>query len=138
MFKKIFIIVAGSFFLIGLSVAAPLTPQQINQNFARYTEPVSASESTFRDSLVGIINQLQAMKPLIVQAENAQPPHARVQLHFTPWQSADGQWHSGLQTDLNQIQAALIAALNTTQVEPRTVLPLKADFIDSSLTHSGP
>ena len=41
-----------------------------------------ATESQMKDTLVEIINQLQAAKLLINQAQNEQPTNPRIEIHF--------------------------------------------------------
>lgn len=99
------------------------------QSFALTTQPSSYQSMAYRSAIVAIINQLQSVKPLITQAEDAAPKNARITLHFESWKDQYGKAHNGVRNDIDAIQSALIQALNNTAIEPRPIQPLKADFI---------
>ena len=88
-----------------------------------------ASESQMKDTLVEIINQLQAAKLLINQAQNEQPANPRVKIHFDAWVDANKQKHQGLRQDIEAIQQALMQAVNQQTIEPRSYAPVTDDFI---------
>lgn len=97
--------------------------------FALTTNPATNQSMAYRSAIVAIINQLQRVKPTITQAENAAPSNAPITLHFERWKDRYGHFHNGVRNDIDAIQAALIQALNRTPVEPRSIQPLKADFV---------
>lgn len=90
---------------------------------------IYADTAQMNMTLTKIINQLQALKPLITQAERQQLKNSRYQIHFNTWCDSHGQIHQGLRQDINTIQASLIIAMNRTQVTPRAVQPIRGDFI---------
>lgn len=80
--------------------------------------------------LIQIINQLDALKPLILAAQNAQLSDKRVQFHYTRYQDSQGQLHNGLLEDTESVKAGVVQYLNQPTVEPRTVRPLQGDYLD--------
>lgn len=90
---------------------------------------VYADTAQMKTTLVKIVNQLEAIKPLIEQAKQEQPANSRIKVHFDSWIGADGQVHNGLRQDIDTIQQALIHAINQTQVDPRVYQPIKGDFV---------
>lgn len=90
-----------------------------------------ANEDAFNQTLVRIINQLNAINPLINEALQSQPKNARIQLHLEQFEGADNQKHNGLREDLSAIKKALIAYLNKPAIAPRAIKPLALDYIDS-------
>jgi RAQPRD family integrative conjugative element protein len=88
-----------------------------------------ADDEQMKENLVKIINQLQAIKPLIYQAEKSQIDNPRVKIHFDSWIDGNGVKHAGLRNDVEAIQQSLIAAINQESVEPRIYQPIKNDFV---------
>lgn len=76
-----------------------------------------------------MVNQLEAVKPLINQAKSEQSANPRVKIHFDAWVGPDGKKHNGLRQDIEGIQAALINAINAQNVGPREYQPIKGDFV---------
>ncbi len=91
-----------------------------------------ADDAQMRSSLVKMINQLQAMQQLVNQAEAEQSANPRIRVHFDGWIGPDGTSHQGLRQDIAMIQSALLQAVNTPLVEPRSYPPLNDDFIGGS------
>ena len=82
-------------------------------------------------TLVKIVNQLQALKPLINQAKNEQTANPRYKVHFNSWVGSDGIKHSGLKNDIEEIQKALVAAIQNSDSSPREYGPIKGDYVGS-------
>lgn len=93
--------------------------------------PAFADEAQMKETLIKIINQLQAIKPLINEAENEQPKNSIIQIHFEKFEGEDGKIHNGLRQDIEGIQKALILATKRQKIEPRKYKPIKHDFIKS-------
>ncbi len=91
--------------------------------------PAHANDAQMRETLVRIINQLQQIKPLIAQGKRQQSVNPRIKVHFDRFKGPDGQWHNGLQQDINNIQQSLIQIVNQESVEPRTFQSVDDDFI---------
>ena len=91
-----------------------------------------ATEAQMKSTLVQIINQLQALKPLINQAQAEQPKNPRIKIHFDSWRDAQGKKHNGLRQDIEQIQQALITTINKQSIEPRSYTPIANDFTGDS------
>ncbi|MFN7098252.1 MAG: RAQPRD family integrative conjugative element protein [Gammaproteobacteria bacterium] len=94
--------------------------------------PVFADNEQMNTTLVQLINQIDAMMPLIDQAENEQDKQASEQFHFDTFTSADGKAHNGLRQDLLEVKRALIAQINQPALSPRTVAPLQGDYVSPS------
>ncbi len=94
-----------------------------------FMAPAYSNDAQMKNTLVKIVNQLEAIKPLINQAQEQQSENPRVKVHFDSWIGPDGTHHNGLRQDINAIQAALINAINKQSIEPRIYKPIKDDFI---------
>jgi len=88
-----------------------------------------ASEDALNQTLVRIINQINAVMPLLDEAKSELEPNARITLHIDAFESADGNIHPGLRNDLLSIRNALIDYINKPVIEPKTIEPLALDFI---------
>ena len=66
-----------------------------------------ASEENEKVYLVQIINQLDAIKPLIIAAKNEQAKNIRVQFHYTAFRDSNGKLHNGLLEDIAEIKKVL-------------------------------
>lgn len=87
-----------------------------------------ANTDQMKITLVKIINQLQAIKPLINQAKTQQDVHPREKINFDVWQDNAGKTHNGLRQDIEAIQHSLIMSINQKNTEPRIYKPIKGDF----------
>ncbi len=90
----------------------------------------SASDELFNEQLVRIINQLNAIKPLINDAQSYQSP-SPVKLHLKAFIGADNRRHNGVSEDVELIKQGLIAYLNKPMAAPKKVSPIAGDFIAS-------
>jgi RAQPRD family integrative conjugative element protein len=88
-----------------------------------------ADNAQMNETLAMIVNQLEAIKPLIIKAEQQQTDHPRYTIHFDAWVDARGVKHHGLSDDINLIQTALIQAINRENQDPRSYQPLSDDFV---------
>ena len=91
--------------------------------------PLSYADTTMNETLVRIVNQLDALLPLIDQAEREQPPNQRVMFHFSSFEGSDGELHTGLREDVMSMKAAILAQLDQAQIDPENVTPVENDFI---------
>ena len=89
----------------------------------------SANDAALNQTLVRIINQINAIMPLLDEAQSEIEPNTRIRLHIEPFQGSDGNLHPGLRTDLLSIRNALIDYINKPAIEPKTIKPLALDFI---------
>lgn len=81
--------------------------------------------------LVQLLNQLDAMTPTLLAAEQEQPKNQRLQFHYTVWRDSHGQSHNGVLEDIKAIKQGILEKLNNTAtIEPRTVNPIRADYLD--------
>lgn len=88
-----------------------------------------ASEEALNQTLVRVINQINAVMPLLDEAQTEIEPNTRIQLHIESFEGSDGRSHPGLRDDLLIIRNALIAYINKPILEPKTIKPLALDFI---------
>lgn len=88
-----------------------------------------ASEENLNQTLVRVINQINAIMPMLDEAKNEIEPNTRIQLHIEAFEGADNKKHPGLRNDLLSIRNALIDYINTPAIEPKTIKPLALDFI---------
>ena len=88
-----------------------------------------ASDAELNTTLVRVINQLNAILPLLDDAEDEIDPNARIHLHIDSFEGADGLKHPGVRDDVRSIRNALINYINKPAIEPKTVKPLAFDFI---------
>lgn len=88
-----------------------------------------ASEEALNQTLVRVINQINAIMPLLDEAKSEIEPNARITLHIDRFNGADGKPHEGLRDDLLDIRNALIDYINKPVIAPKTIQPLALDFI---------
>ena len=88
-----------------------------------------ASEAELNNTLVRVINQLNAILPLLDEAEDEIEPNARIRLHIDSFEGSDGNTHPGLRDDIKQVRNALIEYINKPAIEPKTVKPIALDFV---------
>ena len=88
-----------------------------------------ASQAQMNETLVKMVNQLEAVKPLINQAKQEQSANPRIKIHFDSWMSVDGKTHQGLRQDIEAIQASLISAIDRKNSDPKVYQPIKGDFV---------
>lgn len=96
-----------------------------------YSLSVFASEENEKLYLVQMINQLNAMKPLITAAANEQPKNARLKFHYHAFHNANGIKQNGLFEDINVIKKALQDRLSHIGTEPRQFKPIQGDYIEN-------
>lgn len=82
--------------------------------------------------LVQILNQLDAIQPLILTAQKEQPKNTRVQFHYTKYRDSQGQLRNGLLEDVQAIRNGIEQNLKDIPIEPRTVTPIKGDYLDNN------
>ena len=89
----------------------------------------AANNPDLNETLVRVINQLNAIMPLLDEAKHEITPNARIQLHIEQFEDANGQYHAGLRDDLLTIRNALIDYINQPIIAPRKITPLAMDFV---------
>ena len=89
-----------------------------------------ASEREERIYLIQILNQLHAIKPLVIAASLQQPKTNRIQFHYVTYKDANKKQHNGLLDDLNQIETGIQNKLNHVPIEPSRPSPIKGDYIE--------
>ena len=89
----------------------------------------TANDAELNNTLVRVINQINAILPLLDEAQSEIEPNARIRLHVDSFEGSDGKVHAGVRDDLQQVRNALIAYINKPAVEPKKVKPLAFDFV---------
>lgn len=88
-----------------------------------------ATQAELNQTLVRIINQINAILPLLDEAKEEMEAGSRIRLHIESFEGSDNQKHAGVRDDLLAIRQGLIDYINKPAIEPKTVKPLKFDFI---------
>lgn len=88
-----------------------------------------SSEAELNRTLIRVINQINAILPLLDEAAGEVEPDSRITLHVDAFIGSDGKKHSGVRDDLLAIRNSLIDFINKPAVSPKTVKPLALDFI---------
>ena len=88
-----------------------------------------ANDAALNDTLVRIINQLNATLPLLDEAQDQITKYSRVQLHIDHFEGPDGKTHPGVRQDILSIRNALIDFINKPALAPKTIQPLALDYI---------
>jgi len=88
-----------------------------------------ASDEALNQTLVRVINQINAVMPLLDEAKSEVEPNARITLNIDTFEGADGKSHPGLRDDLLSIRNSLIDYINKPVVAPKTIKPLALDFV---------
>jgi RAQPRD family integrative conjugative element protein len=91
--------------------------------------PAFCDQDQMKITLVKMVNQLEAMKPLITEAERQQSENPRIVLHFEDWTDSEGELHHGFRTDLEAMQTGLLEIINQEDTDPRSLPSLKGDFV---------
>lgn len=89
-----------------------------------------AGEREERIYLIQILNQLHAIKPLVIAASLQQSKTNRIQFHYVAYKDANKKQHNGLLDDLNQIETGIQNKLNHVPSEPSLLSPIKGDYIE--------
>lgn len=87
-----------------------------------------ADDAGLNETLVRIINQINAIQPLLDEAKLQVYPNQRIQFHVEHFEGPDGKQHPGLRGDLLSIRNALIDVINHPVIAPRVIEPLALDF----------
>jgi len=86
--------------------------------------------------LIQVLNQLDAMKPLILAAKKEESEHQRMQFHYTAWRDSHGQLHNGLLEDIQAIKAGIAEKLHAPTIEPRVMDPIQGDYFNADTNGS--
>jgi RAQPRD family integrative conjugative element protein len=95
---------------------------------AFFSMKVMADETHERMYLTQIVNQLSAIKPLIVSANHEQVPDTRIKFHYSAYRDANNTLHNGLLEDINEIQKGIEEKLNQKMSEPRHFVKIRGDY----------
>ncbi len=87
--------------------------------------------------LTQILNQLNAIQPLIVAAAKTQEKNTRIQFHYTQYPDAEKQIHNGLLEDIQAIKKGIEEQLNQIAIEPRHIQPIQGDYLNNPQRMNG-
>ena len=90
---------------------------------------VQAGTDQMNQMMVRMINQIDALFPLIEQASKEQDKTARVQFHFNNWIDANRVKHDGLKENLLEIRAALVNQMNQSNLTPKQIASMNGDYV---------
>ncbi len=94
-----------------------------------------ANETREKIYLTQIINQLEAIKPLVVSANQEQERGARIKFRYTSYRDANGVSHNGLLEDINAIEKGIQKKLNHAISEPRHFQAINGDYLNLKEVH---
>lgn len=89
-----------------------------------------ANESDERIYLIQILNQLDAMQPMIIAAQKAEPLNTRIRFHYTKFTDAQGNVRNGLLEDIQSIKQGIEEEINKVPIEPRVIKAINGDYIN--------
>lgn len=89
----------------------------------------TAANPSLNETLVRIINQINAITPLLNQAKAELNKQERIQLHIERFKDAKGVYHAGVREDLLTIRKGLIDYINQPTIAPVKIQPLSNDFV---------
>ena len=98
-------------------------------SFMMFSALSFSTQVELNETLVRVINQLNATLPLLDEAQNEIAPNARIQLHIDSFEGPDNKIHAGLRDDVLTIRNALVEYINKPAIEPKTVKPIAFDFV---------
>ncbi len=78
--------------------------------------------------LTQILNQINAVKPLIIAASHEQPKSNRIQFHYSKYMDSSGNLHNGLLEDLIEIENGIRQKLEAIPEEPNHFKPINGDY----------
>lgn len=91
--------------------------------------PCAANNPDLNETLVRIINQINAIMPLLDEAQIQITPNSRIQLQIENFEDNKGHPHAGLREDLLSIRNGLIDYINQPIIAPRKINALELDFV---------
>lgn len=94
-----------------------------------------ANEAREKIYLTQIINQLKAIKPLVVSAHQEQEKGARIKFLYTSYRDSNGVPHNGLLEDINAIEKGIQKKLNPAISEPRHFQAINGDYLNLKEAH---
>ena len=81
------------------------------------SQPAMASRNAERQALAQLINELDALQPVIEHAQHNADQDARIRFHY-----------DCLRTDVERIRSGIQIHLIQPRQQPRTIPPLKGDY----------
>jgi RAQPRD family integrative conjugative element protein len=89
-----------------------------------------ANEENEKMYLIQMLNQLDALKPLVIAASEEQVKNTRVKFHYTSFMNSSGKPQNGLLDDINEIEKGIHARINQTDVAPHKFDAINGDYIN--------
>ena len=79
--------------------------------------PAMADTDGEREALARLVHEIDALAPLIAQAQSQADPNARIRFRY--------DW---LREDLGRVRSGIQAQIDAPRAEPRKVEPLRGDY----------
>lgn len=96
-----------------------------------FSTVIYASEANENAYLIQMLNQLEALKPIIMAASKEQLSQSRIQFHYSAYRDRSGQLHNGLFDDITAIENGIKEQLNQKSIEPHRFTAIKGDYVNS-------
>lgn len=88
-----------------------------------------ANEEKERAYLFQLLNQLEAMKPLVISVSKEQSKTTRRPFNYMGYCDSHGKFHNGLINSINQIEQEIHTELYHLTVEPHKLPAIKDDYL---------
>ena len=95
-----------------------------------FTSVTTADNEAMKEVLIRVVNQIDAIMPLLEEAQWQQEKETMTQFHFEEFMDAQGRKHGGLRGDLLAVREGIIAHINNPTIEPRYSAPIEADYVE--------
>ena len=93
-----------------------------------FSTSIMASNEQEKIYLTQIINQLDALRPLILAADKEQDQNNRIKFHYFTYRDSNENPHNGLLEDVIAIKKGIQERLNQSTPEPRNFQKIKGDY----------
>lgn len=92
---------------------------------------VIANNEQERIYLTQIVNQLEALRPLILAADKEQEKTNRIKFHYFAYFDSNEKKHNGLLEDILAIEQGIQEKINKPISEPRNFQKIKGDYSET-------
>jgi RAQPRD family integrative conjugative element protein len=92
--------------------------------------PAQASVDKERIYLLQMINQLNALQPLLLAAAAEEDKFQRVRFHYTSFKDSNGRSHNGVLEDIIELKANLHGRLVILAKQPNHFKPIIGDYAE--------
>lgn len=88
-----------------------------------------AGEKEMNTYLFKIVQEIDAISPLIKMAEKESPKNSRIKFHFSKYTNGKGKNVNGLKDDLQEIKKSILEHIEKPRTSPRKIDEMNFDFI---------